>query len=296
MRRAQLIVVGCACALVQTCRSEPEPISFANVKGSTNFDGDFFGRFPQELNKDAKKTVMSMDLRRPALSGNGVYGNLPTQIGQFQKLTTMVIHENEMTGTLPTQIGSLAQSLSERLEVWGNPKMGGEVPTEVGNLQALTGSFVLEGPSRLEGPLPTEVGRLSQLEERLIVALPRRRKGEADTTATGLTGTLPTEIGMLLELQELNLEGHEITGELPTEVGLLSNLQRGFVLLDNRLGGTMPTQLGKLSRLKVHLLLTRKLRRRVLALFPVRCVTCELSAHLATRRVVSVFRIIAGTF
>ena len=179
-QQLQILVVLCACAQ-QAC-SIIEPISDANVKGSTNFNGDFTGRFPSDL-KYAKDSVTSIDLRKMP-PGHGVYGSLPTQLGRFRVLTSVRVQQNDVAGTLPTQIGALAVPLTERLEVWGNAEMGGPVPTQLGSLRGLTGSLVLDGPRGWQGQLPSEIGQLSLLEDRLVLTNPR---GGATATATATT-------------------------------------------------------------------------------------------------------------
>lgn len=264
VRFLQPILVSFICAF-KTCLGDEgtmlmEPISDANVKGSTNMDGHFYGRFPADL-RYTKSSVRSIDLKRPDVTGNGMYGSLPTQIGLFRVLTSLIIHENDITGSLPTQIGALRIALSDKLEVWGNPKMGGPLPTELGELVALTGSLVLDGPRHCKGTLPTELGQLTYLGDRIVITNPRKRQGKASHVdaavvgAAGLTGTLPSELGMLTSVKEIVVEGHDFNGVVPTELGMLSSgLQRGLVLADNhRLGGAVPTELGKLRMLKVRL-------------------------------------------
>lgn len=224
-----------------------DPFAFGDlqIRGVTEIDGEYYGMFPKDVQYVADDVTI-INLKKAAEAGHGITGSLPTEIGLFRVMTSFAIHENDVTGELPTQLGYLGFRLSDRFEVWGNAAIRGNVPTELGNLDALTGSFVLDGQKGLRGTLPTELGKLSKLEDRFGFAAGAAEGGGL------LTGALPTELGLLTKVEEFTLEGHRFTGPAPTELGMLSNLRRGFSLSNDHLGGPMPTQLGRFSRLQVR--------------------------------------------
>ena len=92
----------------------------------------------------------------------------------------------------------------------------GTVPTELGDLTAMSTYFRLDGNS-LSGTIPSELGRLS----------------------------LMTSV--------FYLWGNRFTGELPSELGSLTGLTSNFAVSSNQLSGTLPSQLGRLSKLTIEL-------------------------------------------
>ena len=228
------------------------------MKGSTNFNGDFTGRFPSDL-KYAKDSVTSIDLRKMP-PGHGVYGSLPTQLGRFRVLTSVRVQQNDVAGTLPTQIGALAVPLTELLEVWGNAEMGGPSRRSSGPARP----HGLARPRRApgwQGQLPSEIGQLSLLEDRLVLTNPRggNRNGNGNDDEdedegryrSGAERAPADASGLADEAAGAQPGGPRLTGPLPTEIGMLSDLRRGLVLQGNNFGGQMPTELGKLTKLQV---------------------------------------------
>ena len=90
-----------------------------------------------------------------------------------------------------------------------NNRLGGEVPTALGNLSSLT--FLSLSRNQLDGEIPTELSNLSNLT---FLSLSGNR----------LDGEIPTELSNLSNLKELWLWGNQLEGEIPTELSNLSNL------------------------------------------------------------------------
>jgi hypothetical protein len=114
--------------------------------------------------------------------------------------------------------------------------LGGTLPTEIGYLQEMTGSFQLHSNSFIGGTIPTQVGLLAKLTGQLRFAVNQ------------LSGSLPTQLGHLTALSHSFLaDGNLLSGTIPTELGLLGQLSFGMYLFGNRLSGTIPSELQNLS-------------------------------------------------
>ncbi|MCY3764410.1 MAG: M66 family metalloprotease [Gemmatimonadetes bacterium] len=115
-----------------------------------------------------------------------------------------------------------------------NNGMSGEIPSEIGELSALTHLDL--SSNRLEGAIPAEIGRLSELRELKM-------------NSNVLTGPIPPEIGGLSKLTKLNLGGNRLSDAIPAEIARLSELRR-LELGSNNLSGPIPPEVGDLSRLE----------------------------------------------
>ena len=91
------------------------------------------------------------------------------------------------------------------------------------------------GSNNLSGEIPAELGRLQALRHLSL------RKNN-------LTGPIPPELGTISRLFSLNLDGNDLRGPIPPILGQLANLT-SLSLGDNDLSGTIPAELGNLARL-----------------------------------------------
>lgn len=83
---------------------------------------------------------------------NILSGTLPTELGNLQAASHLMLAFNELTGTIPTEIGLLT-SLS-RLDLPFN-SMVGTIPSELGNLSSMS---KFHGQENLfNGTVPTEI-------------------------------------------------------------------------------------------------------------------------------------------
>ena len=110
-------------------------------------------------------------------------GTLPANVGRFQQILTLWLHNNQIEGTLPDSVG-LMTALSS-LQIAGN-KMNGTVPTDLGRLIWLS-DFEMDKNSFV-GSLPPQMSNLRRLES-------------ADISENELTGSLTplSGIGTLRE-------------------------------------------------------------------------------------------------
>jgi len=103
-------------------------------------------------------------------------------------------------------------------------KLTGSIPTELGNLTALT--FIDLSGNQLSGAIPTELGNLTALNNLVL-------------SRNNLTGSIPAELGNLTALRSLRLGRNQLSGAIPTELGNLTNLLVLF-MHTNQLTGLVP--------------------------------------------------------
>ena len=186
------------------------------------------------------------------LKNNNLNGELPTQIGNVNKLTYVDLSTNDLRGQLPDELGKIEPLIRLYLQ---NNKLEGELPltfSQLVNLQSLylyfnniTGVMPLEyeelkqlryldiGHLSLCGSIPEFIGTLSELTLLSVVG-------------NHLSGCLHENIGSLSNLRTLNIGFNNIHGMIPRECRLLTNLYK-LDLANNTLQGVMPSELGSLT-------------------------------------------------
>lgn len=97
---------------------------------------------------------------RLILENNGLYGNLPGELGRLTKLAHLNLSQNKLGGEIPKELGSLANL--RFLSLRGN-RLRGRIPPELGALGELTRLF-LDG-NLLEGEVPGELSSLGKLKD-----------------------------------------------------------------------------------------------------------------------------------
>ncbi len=155
---------------------------------------------------------------------DGLWGTIPTQLGNLTALTTLDISDNRIRGSIPTQIGSLTALTS--LDLSDN-RFRGSIPTQIGSLTALTSLDLSD--NKLTGTIPTQIGSLTALTS-------------LDLSDNHLNGTIPTEIGSLTALTHLYLNSNQLTGSVPTQIGAITTLTT-LAICVNLLTGALPTAL-----------------------------------------------------
>ena len=191
------------------------------------------------------------------LSGVGMEGELPPELGRLTRLKVLNVSSNRLTGSIPKELGNLLKAqILTTLDLSGNALTGnlnrlftpGDTslvsPASIAraagadtasNTIALTHFHA--GGNRLTGEIPPEVGLAAGLEV-------------FDVGDNGLSGEIPAELGNLSNLEVLRLEGNALTGPIPPELGGLSNLIT-LLLYNNALTGPIPPELSGLSNLEV---------------------------------------------
>ena len=159
-------------------------------------------------------------------------GPIPTEMGQLTALTSLMLQNNRMTGAIPTELGLL--SGMDFLGLW-NTFLTGSISSELGALSLLRTLWIWNDiQSSLTGSIPTEFGNLEALTSLSM-----------DNNL--LTGTLPSQLGLLSNVGALLLSGNSLSGTIPSEFGLLQQLDR-IDLSSNALSGSIPSELGGLDK------------------------------------------------
>ena len=169
------------------------------------------------------------------LSGKGLDGSIPPELGDLRNLLDLHLHHNSLTGQIPKELGGLDNL--EFLYLHSN-QLSGKIPTRLGKLENLRVLSISENP--LAGKIPKQLGNLGNLELMVV------RNNQ-------VTGKIPKQLGNLGKLRHLSLSGNQLKGSIPAELGDLANLE--FLYLDgNRLKGSIPAEFGNLTKLR-HLYL-----------------------------------------
>ncbi|KAI8929312.1 hypothetical protein BC831DRAFT_444700 [Entophlyctis helioformis] len=163
------------------------------------------------------------------LTGCGLSGNIPKEIGRLTQLKELWLDQNSLDGEIPTEICRLTRLVTLRL---GQNKLTGPVPYLICKLKALE---ELDIAGCKLNAIPPTLAQLSKLRElyisrNLITVLPDLSKlqnleiFQAIGTIKCKLAHIPPETGQLLALEELDLSEHGLKS-VPDELFQLRNLQ-----------------------------------------------------------------------
>lgn len=184
---------------------------------------------------------MLRDLEHLAVSGNGLTGIIPPEIGNLTKLKELYIgYFNSFSGGIPPEIGRLSQLVGLDAAYCG---LSGEIPPEIGKLENLESLFIQRND--LTGSLPPELGQLKSLKS-------------MDLSNNNFTGEIPATFGKLKNLTLLDAFRNNLRGLIPDSIGDLPELEV-LQLWENTLTGNIPQQLGKNGKLQLLDVSTNKL-------------------------------------
>ena len=93
------------------------------------------------------------------LSDNGLWGEIPPELGNLEYLETLDLPNNDLRGEIPSELGNFGNL--EFLNLGGND-LRGEISPELGNLEYL--EYLVLGGNKLRGKIPSELGNLEYLE------------------------------------------------------------------------------------------------------------------------------------
>jgi Leucine-rich repeat (LRR) protein len=147
-----------------------------------------------------------------------------------RRVTELDLSYNNMGGTLPSEIGNLTALTLLHL---GSNQIGGSIPVEIGNLTNLTNIYLYN--NQLSGTIPAEIGNLANVTR-------------MNLSGNQLSGALPAEIGNLANLTTLDLCYNQLSGLIPVEIGRLTNLSVLW-LVENQLSGSIPSELFTLTQM-----------------------------------------------
>ncbi|KAM4080299.1 hypothetical protein ACJW30_11G004400 [Castanea mollissima] len=146
------------------------------------------------------------NLVRFNLSGKGLDGSIPPEIGSVSKLTYLNLSWNSLSGELPLSLTKLTQL--EKLDISFN-QMSGPIPLLLGNLSSLVELYL--GGNCFSGTIPSTLGLLTCLTH-------------LDLHSNQIGGTIPSEIYNLKNLTDLNLSANNLLSPISSKIGKLKNL------------------------------------------------------------------------
>ena len=164
------------------------------------------------------------------LHDNQLSGSLPPELGNLSRLWSLDLFNNQLSGSIPPQLHNM--SYLEHLHLDGN-LLSGFIPPELGNFSSLR--VLTISNNQLSGSIPSELGNLSNLNELRL-------------SNNHLSGSIPPELGNQFPLQILYLDRNQLSGSIPPQMGNHPELQV-LDLSRNKLSGSIPVELGYLNSL-----------------------------------------------
>lgn len=209
-----------------------------------------------EANADARVTALR-------LSGNGLVGRLPEDLGDLAFLTELHVDGNEgLSGPIPF---SLSELKLEQLQYGGTmlcTVRDEEFRAWLNGIPAREGDFIACNEERsdlmtLYNAMGGEDwensgnwGTSAALGNWYGVEVDESgRVTEIDLNRNGLSGEVPPEIQYFPHLRLLRLDYNQLEGEVPAEIGKLTELRR-MDIDGNRFTGPIPPEIGNLVKLE----------------------------------------------
>ncbi|KAG8390149.1 hypothetical protein BUALT_Bualt01G0053500 [Buddleja alternifolia] len=186
------------------------------------------------------------------LPWRGLGGRITQQIGQFQALRKLSLHDNLITGPIPTSLGFLPDLRGVQLF---NNRLSGSIPSSLGLCHLLQTLDL--GNNSLSGLIPSSLVNSTRLF-RLNISY------------NSLSGSIPVSLTQSPSLIFLALERNNLSGTIPDSWGVngknVSQIQ--FLTLDhNSFTGSVPNSLSNLKNLSVLDLGNNRLSGRILDTF-----------------------------
>ena len=202
------------------------------------------------------------------LSGKGLTGRIPPELGRLDGLVNLNLAANRLTGPVPPELGRL---VALRGLILDRNALTGAIPAELGRLSRLESLWLRE--NRLSGPVPPKLLEIGEhdLDQLLLCGRSRFRPPLSDDCTLLLTVKETLAGGAALNWNEalpigdwqgvtvggpegrviaLELPRMRLDGRVPAALGHLAGL-RSLVLDANMLTGAIPPELGKLTDLEV---------------------------------------------
>ena len=197
-------------------------------------------------------TVTDEAITGLSLSGFGLKGQLPPQIGELTALKTLNLGSNpNLTGPLPAELGNLVNLTALMAVTTG---LEGPLPAEMGNLNKLTNLQL--NNNQISGTIPKEWGGMTALNNfgmfntKISGPIPSEIFTGWKNLATflmndnpNLTGSLPEGLGNMTTTQtRFNIHLHEcnFTGGIPASWGNLPAVSSQLRVYGNKLTEPVP--------------------------------------------------------
>ena len=170
------------------------------------------------------------------LSGMGLDGSIPSELGLLSNITYLNLRSNDLDGPIPTELDSLTNLRVLNLH---SNNLSGDIPdlstTMLEELYLANNYDEMVEDSGLTGSVPTWLNRMTNM-------------GKLWLWGNRLTGSIPDLSGMT-SLQELKLANNMLDGGVPDGSMLPPNVT--WLIIDrNPLGGTIPN-LSSLTSLRL---------------------------------------------
>ncbi|XP_058094901.1 MDIS1-interacting receptor like kinase 2-like isoform X3 [Magnolia sinica] len=189
------------------------------------------------------------------IHNNQLTGQVPSRISLLRNLSYLDLSDNLIVGSIPPEIGTLKHLHTLRLH---RNDLTGVIPPSLCNMSQLKFLYLFE--NRLSGPVPQEIGNLRNLIYMLMGGnllngpIPQelgklKNFEHLDLSYNLLTGSLPYTLGNLTELRFLYLCGNQISGQISQEISNLKNLYH-LQICSNQLSGPIPPSISNLSSLE----------------------------------------------
>ncbi|MYC19244.1 MAG: hypothetical protein F4X67_11660 [Gemmatimonadales bacterium] len=181
------------------------------------------------VDADGRVTDLHLDF-------NGLEGPLPPELGDLDRLQSLILSRNALAGAVPPELGRLP--ILVQLDL-GDNRFDGEIPPLIGAFGYLDELDL--GGNAFEGPIPAALGNLRDMRR-------------LDLSDNDLAGPIPPEFGDLGRLETLLLMRNDLEGPVPAAFGRLAAL-RILNLSDNAgLSGPLPVELTSMRGLsQLHL-------------------------------------------
>ncbi|MDI9358359.1 MAG: hypothetical protein QM528_05390 [Phycisphaerales bacterium] len=169
-----------------------------------------------------------------SFAGNGIYGQLPNNLGNFQGLTTIDIQgytPKDSLAKINPSLGNIKGLLNLRLS---GMQIRDTIPYSILNLSNLL--FLSFKSNQLYGTIPSQIGELSKLTGLIL-------------TDNQLTGTIPNSLYALSKLNNLSLNSNQLSGSISNNLSNLVNLVN-LNLGNNNFSGDFTNTLNKLTALQ----------------------------------------------
>ncbi len=256
-------LAGIANAVVDFCNRQDRPLlealhRSAGGPGWSASDGWLEGPALGEwhgIEADSLGRVVGIDL-----SGNGLAGRLPLELGRLTELRKLRVGDNsQLIGLLPSTFTSL--KLTD-LHYAGTGLCSADTPAFRDWLATITshegtGECVYTDRDVLAALYRTTGGTEWKNGANWLTDEPLGAWHGVTTDNSGsvtdlllsdndLSGTLPPELSYLSKLGVLSLDNNELSGPIPSELGNLANLTHMY-MSRNQLSGTIPPEFGNLA-------------------------------------------------
>ena len=146
------------------------------------------------------------------------------------RVEALQLGNKNLNGTLPSELGDLDALTNLQLNV---NQLSGPIPRKLGELANLL--YISISDNELTGPIPMELGKLKKIRNLSIVN-------------NQLSGSIPDSLGEMVALESLYLSSNQLSGPIPDALSELENLH-SIQLTRNKLTGPIPMELGNLTQL-----------------------------------------------